>query len=87
MDEKEFYEEKEKMLSMAIKGIDEIFFEDILKIKNLCDKNGLSREFLMLFDGCFKHSFIISDTYLSLSLHNILMKRAELNKSLGSNQE
>lgn len=78
MDKNKLNEEIESMKEIGIVGLDVPFLDDLIKMKKLCEENGLSREFSLLFDGFYKHTFIISDTYLSVSLHNALMKRKEI---------
>lgn len=78
MIENGFNEKIENMKDIGIIGLEVPFLDDLIRMKKLCEENGLSKEFDLLFDGFYKQTFIISDTYLSVSLHNALMKRKEI---------
>lgn len=86
MIENDFNENIESIKEIGIVGLDVPFLDDLIKMKKLCEENGLSREFDLIFDGFYKHTFIISDTYLSISLHNALMKRKEINDNIGKDK-
>lgn len=86
MEKNNFNEKIESMKEMGIVGLDVPFLDDLIKMKKLCEENGLSKEFDLIFDGFYKHTFIISDTYLSISLHNALMKRKEINDNIGKDK-
>ena len=86
MEKNNFNEKIESIKEIGIVGLDVPFLDDLIKMKKLCEENGLSREFALLFDGFYKHMFIISDTYLSVSLHNALMKRKEINDNIGKDK-
>ena len=86
MEKNNFNEKIESMKEMGIVGLDVPFLDDLINMKKLCEENGLSREFSLIFDGFYKHTFIISDTYLSVSLHNALMKRKEINDNIGKDK-
>lgn len=86
MEKNNFNEKIESIKEIGIVGLDVPFLDDLIKMKKLCEENGLSKEFDLIFDGFYKHTFIISDTYLSISLHNALMKRKEINDNIGKDK-
>lgn len=87
MEKNNFNEKIESMKEIGIVGLDVPFLDDLINIKKLCEENGLSKEFDLLFDGFYKHTFIISDTYLSVSLHNALMKRKGIKDKIEKDAE
>lgn len=78
MIENDFNQNIDRIKEIGIAWLDSPFLDDLIKMKKLCEQNGLSKEFYLVFDGFYKHSFIISDTYISVSLHNALIKRKEI---------